>query len=156
MATGITKSQERDDSLGAYIKARRELLKMTKVDAAELARVSRRTWNEVEAGTRTNVTAETLQRMSRALGLDPDALYLLSARSRFDRIEQLRRAAAYLFRTMTTTDFSTFLADHPDLDRDIAKLVDETERIGRDLDRAAGARRRRPGPRAGGPEVAAS
>lgn len=124
--------------LSTYIEARRKHLGLTKVDAADIAGVSRRTWNEVEAGARAHPSPATLARMDRALGIREGTLYALSSRSRFDRIEQLRRAAAYLFRTMSTTDFAELLETHPNVHETIEALVAEAERVRRELDNGRG------------------
>jgi len=60
--------------LGQFIEQTREDLGLTKSEAARLAGVSRGTWREVESGSRTQMLADTLNLMDKALGLSRGTL----------------------------------------------------------------------------------
>jgi transcriptional regulator with XRE-family HTH domain len=59
----------------AAIKARRESLDMTMDDAAAAAgfkgKARRQVWYQIESGTRTNITLDTLARIAKALKVSP-------------------------------------------------------------------------------------
>ena len=58
----------------AYIRARRESLRMTQVQAAAIARVSPQTWNRIEHGRGGNVTIKTIERLALSLNVKPQRL----------------------------------------------------------------------------------
>lgn len=105
----IEPTTETGVSLGNFIRDRRVALDITKSDAARRAGVSRRTWHEVEEGTRATSTAVTLACFDQALQLPEGTLYAMTARSASQQVETLRHRAIELVRAMTTSELEAFV-----------------------------------------------
>lgn len=58
------------EDIGAVLRTERKARKLTQADAAALAGVGTRTWNETERGTREQLGLGTALRMLQTLGLD--------------------------------------------------------------------------------------
>jgi transcriptional regulator with XRE-family HTH domain len=87
--------------IGTTIRDARLALKLSKTDAALKARISRRTWHEIEAGTRTSSTAETLAAIDRALGFRPGTLFAMTAQAADAETESLLAEAIEIVRRMS-------------------------------------------------------
>lgn len=96
-------------SLGDFIRERRITLDISKAEAARRAGVSRRTWHEVEEGTRSNVTQLTLSQIDQALQLEEGTLWAMTAHSGNRQIESLRQRSIDLIRKMTGDEMQVFL-----------------------------------------------
>lgn len=130
-------SHETAQAIGHVIHERRVALDMTKTAAAERAGVSRRTWHEIEAGTRPASTAETLALFDQALQLPIGTLYAMTGKSASARIEDLRRQAIDLIRQMSGDDLEAFVGSQGSdsvlstlrrLEADVAELRSRSER----------------------------
>lgn len=97
-------------AIGETIRDARVRLDMTKAEAARRAGVSRRTWHEVEEGTRPASSAETLALFDQVLGFDEGTLFAMTSRSTNRRIEGLRQQAIDLVKLMSSDDLELFVA----------------------------------------------
>lgn len=61
-------------SISDVLREHRERLGLTKTEAALRARVARKTWHEIEAGTRNMPHQQTLTRIEQALDMEPGSL----------------------------------------------------------------------------------
>jgi transcriptional regulator with XRE-family HTH domain len=78
--------------VGAWIGGQRERLGLSPTDAARRARVSKTTWDQIEAGQHLHPTDETLVRIARTLRLDP-AEMMARCRRRYAAIPTVREVA---------------------------------------------------------------
>lgn len=100
------------ESIGEYVRERRLALDLTKAEAARRAGVSRRTWHEVEEGTRPTSSAETLSLFEQVLDIPPGTLFAMTPKSEHARVEALRARAVALVRLMSTDELELFVESH--------------------------------------------
>lgn len=97
-------------SLAEFVRARRVELDMTQNEAAQRAGVSRRTWAEIERGTRTSSTELTLSQIDQALQIPEGTLFRMTAQSLLNRAEKLRRQAHEMVRSMGIEELEYFVS----------------------------------------------
>src|SRR4029453_2636957 len=96
-------------AIGDEIREARVRLDMTKAEAARRAGVSRRTWHEIEEGTRVASSAETLALFDQVLGFDDGHLFSMTSRSATARIETLRRQGREILKLMSSDELQAFV-----------------------------------------------
>lgn len=97
-------------AIGEQIRDARLRADLTKAEAARRAGVSRRTWHEIEEGTRPASSAETLVQFDQVLGFPEGTLFAMTARSTSIRIEGLRQQAIDLVKLMSSDELETFVS----------------------------------------------
>lgn len=96
-------------AIGETIRDARLTKDLSKSEAARRAGVSRRTWHEIEEGTRPASSAETLVLFDQVLGFPDGTLFAMTGRSANAHIEGLRQRAIDLVKLMSGDELEAFV-----------------------------------------------